>query len=187
MADADRCLDHKVHRAWKAMMPQNWLKWREWGVEHAIGIVIAVFVIYIMFLLSDRTPPFTLYGGKIEPSVLHVGDSAEITWRARYRGSDCDGTTQRETVSDVDQGLTPELTRERRGVFHPDPDNPDVGTITTPMYVVPIVQPGSARYRVTQFYYCNWLQKLLQRWPIIQESPWITYEVLPGPSAERAK
>jgi len=138
-------------------------------------IVAAVFG-YMVWVALDRTPPLVLFDGKITPGIVNPGEhDVKVLWRARYSGRDCPGLTQRELI-DSGRHLWPELKRVRGGIFEPDADNPLLGTVSTPPLYIPNMLPGKAEYRVTQFYYCNWLQRLLN-WPIVEVSPFITFEV----------
>jgi hypothetical protein len=39
-------------------------------------------------------------------------------------------------------------------------------------------EPGRAIYRVTTFFTCNWLQRVLH-WPIVQHGPDIPFTIVP--------
>lgn len=141
-------------------------------------ILALVVVGPLAWMAFDRAPPLDLYDGIIDPNDLPKGGTASVTWRATFSGRDCPGATQRELV-DSRRGLWPQLTRERKGVFKPDEDNSRQGTVTTPPLELPEgMSSGPATYRVTNFYYCNWLQHALH-WPIVRVSPPIHFEVLP--------
>lgn len=135
--------------------------------------VVAPFV----WLAMDRTPPLELYDGRIEPAVVRPGQTdVKVTWRARFSGRDCPGLSQRELV-DSQKNLWPKLRRSRSGVFHPNADDPLDGYVTTPPLDIPSqMEPGPAFYRVTQFYYCNDLQRILH-WPIVARSVPIAFVV----------
>ena len=139
--------------------------------------IIAVFFGYIVWLATDRTPPLTLFDGQIIPNIVRPGEQVSILWQAYYSGRDCPGDTQREQI-DSKRHLYTENKRARAGVFKAAPGTPFLGTVETPPLNIPDPpwSPGRAKYRVTQFYYCNWFQRLTE-WPIVQVSPFIFYEV----------
>lgn len=141
--------------------------------------IIAVFIFGpIAWMAFDRTPPLRLYDGQIIPSTVAPGQTdVEVKWKADFSGRDCPGYSQRELV-DSKRGLWAQLRRSRAGVFIPDKDKPEKGTVTTPPLSIPAMAPGKASYKVTQFYFCNPLQMVLH-WPIIQPSPYIYFEVAP--------
>jgi hypothetical protein len=139
--------------------------------------IVAIFFGYLTWLAMDRTPPLILFDGKVTPAIVRKGqEGVKVVWDADFAGRDCPGYSQRELV-DSGHHLWPELRRARAGIFKADPDHPLTGKVVTPPLIIPNLLPGPARYRVTQFYYCNWLQRLLE-WPIIQTSPFIKFEVV---------
>lgn len=144
-------------------------------IPQIIALLVAGPILWAAF---DRTPPLRLHHGAIEPPTVPRGGTVSVVWLANYSGRDCPGYSQREII-DSESDLWPKLTRERRGVYRPSADNPRVGVVTTPPLTIPSqISAGEAQYRVTQFYYCNWLQKLLA-WPIVEKSPPIYFEVKP--------
>lgn len=149
-------------------------------VRHYLFIpqIVACVVAYVVWTALDRTPPLTLFDGEVVPNIVHIDErDVQVFWKAHYSGRDCPGLSQRELV-DSGRHLWPELKRMRAGVFMASQENPRLGTVITPPLTIPNMLPGRAHYRVTQFYYCNWLQRLLN-WPIIQTSPLVPFEVAP--------
>lgn len=144
------------------------------------GIISFLFFGIFSWMAFDRKPPLVLYDGKIIPSIVYPGQkNVEVVWRARFSGRDCPGYTQRELI-DSGHNLWPKRKRARGGVFHPDRNGSLVGTVTTPPLSIPMrIAPGRAYYRVTQFYYCNALQRWF-RWPIVQPSVKIPFTVAAG-------
>lgn len=105
-----------------------------------------------------------------------VGGIAMVTWQARFSGHECEGNTQRELIG-AQKDLWPQLGRARAGLYHANPTDPYNGTLTTPLLTIPdLIAPGQDVYHVTNFYYCNPLQRLLQ-WPIVSLSPDIKFTV----------
>ncbi len=159
-----------------------------------IGLIVMAAMLlampYMLWLAIDRTPPLTLYDGKITEKVIWNEEAQRheiwrtVTWRAHRRKAhwpanewDCQGLSHREVVHKQTNKLLPFLAYNRKGVFHPDSDNPYEGTVTTPPLVIGTdFGEGEARYRVTQYYRCNWLQSLLG-WEIINPSPYIDFRV----------
>lgn len=141
--------------------------------------IVALFILGpLAWLAFDRTPPLLLYDGAIEPNIVHRGqEGITVTWRATFSGRDCPGQSQRELV-DSHRSIWPQLARARKGIFKPDAPDSMIGTVVTPPLSIPEMVPGPATYKVTQFYYCNWLQRILH-WPIVQSSPYIRFEVAP--------
>jgi hypothetical protein len=141
--------------------------------------IIAVMIVApLSWMAFDRTPPLALYDGVITPNVVRKNQAGvKLVWRARFSGRDCPGLSQREFVDSI-RGLWPQLAHSRAGIFVPDPGSQTVGTVTTPPLMIPDMAPGPATYQVTQFYYCNWLQRFLH-WPIVQPSPYVRFEVAP--------
>lgn len=156
--------------------------WREWLYSNyyflppLIALLVVAPVAWMLFI--DRAPPLVLYDGHLVPDKVYPGQvNVQVLWRARFAGRDCGGYSQRELV-DAQANLWPKLTQPRAGIFHPSPGNPMDGTVTTPpLEIPPQMTLGPARYRVTQFYYCNWLQRWLDM-PIVQTSVAIELEVV---------
>lgn len=151
---------------------------RTHGQFYYIPQIIALLIVApLAWWAFDRQPPLTLVEGKVIPYTVERGQAnVTVTWRARFSGRDCPGFTQRELV-DSQKNLWPKLLRERRGVFHEQKARS--GIVTTPPLAIPLqMAPGRATHRVTNIYYCNWLQRLL-RWPIVSPSPYIPFNVAP--------
>jgi hypothetical protein len=149
---------------------------RYYGLPQFIAICLVGPLAWMAF---DRRPPLLLYDGQIVPSKVQPGQTdVTVTWRAKYAGRDCGGLTQRELI-DSKRYLWPALARSRAGIFQADPNNKGEGKVVTPPLAIPDqMSLGRATYRVSQFYYCNPLQRVMQ-WPIIAVSPPIEFEVLP--------
>ena len=140
-------------------------------IPQLISVLVAAPLAWMAF---DRSPPLKLYDGVVKPAVVTAGENVEITWRAHFSGRDCPGLTQREIV-DSKNNIWPKMLRGRRGVFVPNSPGLSTGTVTTPPLEIPEqITPGKASYKVTQFYYCNFLQRWLA-WPIVAVSPEFTF------------
>ncbi|MDE2101781.1 MAG: hypothetical protein KGL39_31330 [Patescibacteria group bacterium] len=158
--------------AFDRMIASRWAQ-HYFFIPQIFAFLIAAPVAWMAF---DREPPLTLYNGRIVPPAVIAGQTVEVMWRAKFSGRDCPGLTQRELV-DSKSNIWPKVLRGRRGVFVPDSPGSSTGTVKTPPLEVPRqMAAGRARYKVTQFYYCNVLQRWLA-WPIVQASPEITFEV----------
>jgi hypothetical protein len=166
-----------VHRSRYQSRFQRAMK-RSVNHYYYIPQIVAIAIVGpLTWMAFDRTPPLILHDGVITPNPVHTGQKdVSVTWRATYAGRDCPGLTQRELV-DSRRSLWPQLIRERKGVLKTDVDDRFRGTVTTPPLAIPDMAPGKACYRVTQFYYCNILQRIFD-WPIVQVSPCIDFEVI---------
>jgi hypothetical protein len=153
-----------------------------------VEIVAILCAPYFIWLATDRESPLRLYDGVITNYVKYDAEKRvwevwrHVTWRAHRRRAplfsdwDCPGLTSRQ-ITDRHHHVQIIGTRERKGVYKPDVDNPYEGTVTTPpLFVGPSLDPGEAEYQITQFYDCNWLQRYL-KWPIIEHSPVIKFEL----------
>lgn len=142
-------------------------------IPEIFAVIVALPTALMVF---DRAPPLVLYDGQINPPIVRPGQMVDVRWRAHFAGRDCPGLTQREIV-DAKNNLWPKMIRGRRGVFTPSASDPLDGWVETPPLEIPDqIAPGIAHYKVTQFYYCNPLQRWLD-WPIVQASPSIAFEV----------
>lgn len=140
--------------------------------------IVALIIGYFVWLAIDRTPPLILSDGIIAPHEVHRQQTVTVVWHAKFSGQDCPGATQRELIERKSHNIWPKEVRQRKGVFIPDAADPYHGTVVTPPLSIPDMSPGKACYRVTQFYFCNWLQRVMN-WPIVQVSPCIDFEVVP--------
>ena len=178
-----------IGRGWRALV---------WATI-VLQFLLVIAAPYLMMLYLDRDPPLILYDGQITPYIRYNEETKErevwrkVMWRAHRRKApwlntllyakddperwDCGGLTLRQIVHKRTHQLLPIATRERKGVFHPDPDDKYDGTVTTPDFLIGYLLPqGDATYQVTQFYYCNWLQILLDK-PIVQPSPVLVFSI----------
>lgn len=145
-------------------------------IPQAIAILIVGPIAWMAF---DRTPPLILHDGVITPRVVRKNqEGVTLVWRAHFSGRDCPGLSQREFVSERTRDIWPQLAVQRAGVFMPDIGNNFEGTVAVPPLSIPDMPVGRARYQVTQYYFCNWLQETLH-WPIVQKSPYVIFEVVP--------
>jgi hypothetical protein len=71
------------------------------------------------------------------------------------------------------------LSSETVAVWRAIPNGQGRGEFVTTRVLVPgEAEPGSAIYRATTFFTCNWLQRVLH-WPIVQQGPDIRFTILP--------
>ena len=90
----------------------------------------------------------------------------------------CPGRVQREII-DSAKHLWPRLSGETIAVWRAIPNGQGRGAFVTPSVHVPgEAEPGPAIYRVTTFFTCNWLQRVLH-WPIVQQGPDIPFTIVP--------
>ena len=141
--------------------------------------IVAVLIVGpLVWMAMDRTPPLILSNGIIAPHEVHRQQTVSVIWHAKFSGQHCPGVTQRELIERKSHNIWPKEARQRKGIFIPEKNNPYLGTVVTPPLTIPDMSAGKACYRVTQFYFCNWLQRVMN-WPIVQVSPCIDFEVVP--------
>lgn len=169
-----------IRDAWRHGLIEASRRYRYRLLPQLIILICAPFIWWLL----DRTPPLDLYAGEVVPNIVRPGQLVEVKWRARFAGRDCPGNSQREIVLvELEDGtpankLYAENLRARGGIFQPSPNDPFDGTVNTPLLLIPLDMPaGEATYQVTQHYYCNWLQRLLQI-PITKPSPKIPFRVV---------
>lgn len=148
-----------------------------WG-RHIVGAAIALLIVApLLYMALEREPTFTLLDGALIPSPIKRGEKAQVIWHVKFSGSFCEGKMQREII-DSRRQLWPYVIRDRSARFVADPTNPGYGWIeTAPLQLPDGIATGPATYRVTVFWYCNWLQRKLE-WPIVVDRPVINFEVL---------
>lgn len=101
-----------------------------------------------------------------------IGGFFDVHWISTPHVRDCPGVVQVEVM----QGnvIWPVM---KRGVF-----NPPVGSIAVdpdPWPVPDYIRPGKAVYRVSTFWQCNLLQRVLPNFSIYQVGPDLEFHVLP--------
>ncbi len=124
----------------------------------------------VAWALVDREPPWTRIEGSIDPT--NAGSEFVVHWRTTPLERECSGTIQIEISSK--QAVWPVLKR----TVNPFLKLGQVDYMTPPWPLAVTVPPGIAIYRATSFWYCNWVQRLLN-WPVVQVGPDIQFEVLP--------
>lgn len=139
-------------------------------VRHGIGIILAFGVVGpLAFQAMDRKPPWYRISGSIDP--VPAGGFLTVTWQTTPLVRACPGTLQVELLSG--NLIWP--------VFQRPVSASTLGEtrFTPPPWPVPSEMPlGLAAYRVTSFWYCNWVQEFFD-WPIVQVGPDIIFTVLP--------
>lgn len=163
---------YTASRMFDRLLASRWAR-HYFFVPQMVAFLVAAPLAWMAF---DRNPPLRLYNGVIIPMIVVPGENVRVVWRAHFSGRDCPGLTQREIV-DSKSNIWPKVLRGRRGVFVPDSPGLATGAVKTPTLEIPEqIAPGPAYYKVTQFYYCNFLQRWLA-WPIVAASPNIRFEV----------
>lgn len=166
---------HRAHAWW------SWLHDRFYFIPFTVALLLSPLIWMAFF---DTTPPLVLYDGSVMPSKVYPGQGGvTVTWHAHFSGRDCGGLSQRSLI-DSQGNIWIKHKRGRKGVFHASKADPLEGTVTTPPLDIPNMKYGKACYRVTQFYYCNPLQRWLDR-PIVQKSICINFQVVPKKWIER--
>jgi hypothetical protein len=143
-----------------------------WGWRHLIGALITLLIAApLAYFAADRTPPWKRLSGEIEP--VHAGDQLTVHWHTTEMVRACPGTVQVEIISGrlIWPTLAGQVTADEKIVGRSDYTPP-------PWPVDQRVPPGTATYRVTTHWYCNWLQSWLD-WPIEQIGPDVPFTVLP--------
>lgn len=130
----------------------------------------------LTLLVADRTVPFEIYSGRIEPENPHPGDRVEIIWTGdRHR--DCPGDVERKLI---DAWGAPHLIAGAEAQYTKSENpQPVVRSFRLPLNL----PPGKTTYIATSKFYCNFTQKW---WPIVVERPRVEFTVvrpvfLPGP------
>ena len=135
-----------------------------------LQVVILAWLSPFAWWLSDREPPWVRLGGRIDPTV--AGEQFVVHWRTTPFKRFCPGLVQVEIISG--NIIWPVL---RRNVSR-DTYVGQTQYITDPWPLDSDVPPGMVTYRVSTFWYCNWLQEWIN-WPIIQVGPFIRFVALP--------
>ena len=148
-----------------------WSLFRHSWVQHLTGAFIALFIVGpILYLALDREPPWVRLRGEVIEEV-HAGGTLQIKWYTTPLQRVCPGTLQVEIISG--RLIWPVLQRpvgaNKLGTTEYTP---------APWPVFSDIPPGPAIYRVSSFWYCNWLQELTG-WSIVQVGPEIPFIVLP--------
>jgi hypothetical protein len=137
-----------------------------WFIDGLLLLVLSPFAWWV----SDRQPPWTRVWGEIEAT--HAGEAFSVRWHTTPNQRDCPGIVQVEIFSGP---LIWPVMRRAVGT------NIAVGQteyVTPPWPLDSEVPVGTATYRVTTFWYCNWIHVHLN-WPIVQVGPDINFKVLP--------
>lgn len=170
---------------------------------YAASVMCAGIAFLLLYLLLDKAPPQVRLSatinhvsvtrdqaGKITsvkevpkaaPGVVPRGGSFVPTWVTTRRTRECLSSIQVDIV-DVKGRLWPQYTRNGAASYRHDPTDSARGLLVAPPSAVDEgAAPGPARYIVTSFFYCNWLQKWL-RWrelAIVQKGPPVTFRISP--------
>lgn len=149
-------------------------------------IVAALFAIFVVSPLAywtfDSTPPWTRISGRIDPTP--AGGWILAHWKTTPLTRRCPGIIQIEII--VGDLIWPVFSRPAKTGLG-EAVNIEFGQHewNPPPWPLPRdIPPGPAIYRVTSFWYCNWLQEL-DGWGISQVGPDIPFTVLPSASEER--
>lgn len=121
--------------------------------------------------LADREPPWIRIWGEIQPT--RAGDLFSVHWHTTPLSRECPGTLQVEVMSGY--VVWPVLRRQVNSELNIG----QIDYIAPPWPLAISVPRGTAKYRVTSFWFCNWMQEWLN-WPIIQVGPDVEFEVLPA-------
>lgn len=138
--------------------------------ERALEVIILILLSPFAWWLADRDPPWVRLKGYIAPTP--AGTEFVVDWTTTPLVRECKGQIQIEIISGY--MIWPVLRRQINpalvvGMTH---------YVTPPWVLDSDVPPGKTTYRVTTFWYCNWLQEVLHI-PVIQVGPEIEFETLP--------
>ena len=142
----------------------------------AIDAVILAVMFPLAWQVSDRQPPWVRLSGMIEDT--RAGEPFVVKWLNTPNLRYCPGVVQVEIISGP--LIWPVM---RRAVGTADLPAGETEYNTPPWPLPSEVPPGNAIYRVTTFWYCNWVQKHLD-WPVKQVGPDIQFKVLPARSRQ---
>lgn len=138
--------------------------------RHLLSAFFAVCVCGpFLYWALDREPPWVRLSGTIEPA--EAGGYFRVHWQTTPLKRACGGTLQIEIMSG--RLIWPVLLR-------PVSEQLKIGQTEytpEPWPVFSDIPPGEATYRVTSFWYCNWMQSFFD-WPIVQVGPDIKFIVL---------
>jgi hypothetical protein len=157
---------------------------RFWSLNAVPLAIAAALAAWLALMAFDREPPWIRIGGTLDPPAVQRGHQVQAHFIAvlpqpeqtepRY----CPGRVQREII-DSAKHLWPRLSGETVAVWRAIPNGQGRGEFVTPRVFVPNeAEPGPATYRVTTFFTCNWLQRVLH-WPIVQQGPDIPFTIVP--------
>ena len=152
---------------------------------NAVPLAIAAAVAAWLALMAlDREPPWIRIAGTLDPPTVQRGYEVQAHFIAvlpqpeQTQPRHCPGRVQREII-DSAKHLWPRLSGETVAVWRPIPNGQGRGEFVTPRVLVPReADPGPAIYRVTTFFTCNWLQRVMH-WPIVQQGPDIPFTIVP--------
>jgi hypothetical protein len=151
------------------------------AVPLAIAAAVAAWLVLMAF---NREPPWIRIEGTLDPPAVQRGHQVQAHFIAvlpepeQHAPRYCPGRVQREIVDNA-RHVWPRLSGETVAVWRAIPNGQGRGEFVTPSVRVPDeAEPGPAIYRVTTFFTCNWLQRVLH-WPIIQQGPDLPFTVLP--------
>ena len=157
---------------------------RFWLLNAAPLAIAAAVAASLAWMAFDREPPWIRIEGALDPPAVQRGHEVQAHFIAvlpqpeRTEPRYCPGRVQREII-DSAKHLWPRLSGETIAVWRAIPNEQGRGEFVTPSVHVPgEAEPGPAIYRVTTFFTCNWLQRVLH-WPIVQWGPDIPFTIVP--------
>jgi hypothetical protein len=136
-----------------------------------VAALTAAILLFPLWMLLDREPPFEVVDGKIEPENPKPGSLISITWDVKPQRA-CplsDRQVVRRTIIDKDGG---------HHDYEPVPAHHQghQEDIVRHFRLLSSLPPGAAKYRAVACYACNPLQ---QFWPVCINFPDIPFEVAP--------
>lgn len=143
--------------------------------RHLLAASVALLVFYLAFMLFNRTDPIHIIDQSVvaaKGQVIRPGSAVAIRWVATGVRPECTGYIRRRMISGTQSIYEFEnvpsvlqLNGEKRAFER---------QLTLPISFA----PGVATYEARGYYYCNWVQRLLD-WPIVIQRPSMTFTVEP--------
>jgi hypothetical protein len=144
-------------------------------MKHSIiaAFVSVIFVAPVLWMLMDRTPPYTFEHVEVSPDNVVQGGEIEITFIIKQNRPPCDpGLIYREYKGATGQIHVFDPIQRSRSPTVVDNKFTRVGRIPAQ------IAPGPAVYRGSACYTCNPLQSWL-RWPVCVRTPDVEFNVIP--------
>ena len=153
-------------------------------ISELIAAAVAIFIVApIAWLGFDNDAPWIRLSGTIEPT--NAGGLIYVHWKTTPLHRRCHGSIQVEIISvnDSSELIWPTLSRSSQTG---QSRNVKLGQTSWDPPGWPLsrdVPPGPTIYRVTSFWYCNWVQEWFDS-PITQIGPDIMFITLPEDRAD---
>lgn len=140
-----------------------------------IAALTAGIMIVPFWLLLDRSPPFIVTNGRVNPSNPVVNGSIEVTWDIKPTRSCQPSSGAKVTRTIVDSKGVRHVYAPVHAVYG-TPEQHEAGEVRR---TIPLPEniTGPAKYSSVACYACNPLQEF---WPICIQMPEVAFEIDPG-------